>query len=100
MTELHLTVLCPPEIEEKLLDFLLLTPEVRMFISAPTAAHGLRLGDLSPAEQVLGRARMIKVEALLSDEHKDALLTVFRRTFARTGVRYWLLPVVESGEMA
>jgi hypothetical protein len=100
MTELHLTLLCPPDIEEKILDLLLLTPEVRVFTSAPTAAHGLGLSELNTTEQVLGRARMVQVEALLSEEHKDALLLVIRREFARTGVRYWLAPVVESGDIA
>ena len=41
MSELCLTLLCPPAIEEKLLDLLLLSPNATVFTSAPIAAHGL-----------------------------------------------------------
>ncbi len=56
MSDLCLTLLCPPEAEEKLLDRLLLSPEiVKVFTSTTTAAHGLSHENMDQAEQVLGR---------------------------------------------
>ena len=49
MSELCLTLLCLPAIEEKLLDFLLLS-EVQVFTSTPTAEHGLDQKNLDPME--------------------------------------------------
>ena len=57
MSELCLTLLCPPAIEEKLLDLLLMSPNIAtVFTSTPTAAHGLAHENLDQTEQVLGRA--------------------------------------------
>ena len=69
MVELCLTLLCPPALEEKLLDLLLLAPEAAVFTSAPTAAHGLAFGRLSATEQVLGRALATQIQVLLGGKH-------------------------------
>lgn len=100
MSELCLTLLCPPALEEKLLDLLLMSPEATVFTSAPVAAHGLTFGRLSAAEQVLGRAQAIQVQVLLAAAHKDALLAAMQAQFSGTGLRYWLVPVSEVGAIA
>lgn len=100
MSELCLTLLCPPAIEEKLLDLLLMSPNATVFTSTLTAAHGQVPGDLSPAEQVRGRALATEVKVILDAGDNGALLEDFRRQFAGTGLRYWVTPVVEAGEIA
>lgn len=100
MFELCLTLLCPTTLEEKLLDTLLMTPEIAVFTSTPTAAHGLATGQLTAAEQVLGRALVTQVQALLMPENREAVLTSIREQFAGTGLRYWITPVSEAGEIA
>lgn len=100
MSELCLTLLCPTTLEEKLLDALLMTPEIAVFTSTPTAAHGLATGRLSAAEQVLGRALVTQVQALLMLKDREAVLTFIREQFAGTGLRYWITPVIEAGEIA
>lgn len=97
MSELCLTLLCPPALEEKLLDLLLMSPEATVFTSAPIAAHGLAFGRLSASEQVLGRAKATQVQVLLALAHKDALLAAVQMQFSGTGLRYWLTPVAEEG---
>ncbi|MDP1682368.1 MAG: DUF3240 family protein [Burkholderiales bacterium] len=97
MSELCLTLLCPPALEEKLLDLLLMSPEAAVFTSAPVAAHGLAFGRLSASEQVLGRAKATQVQVLLALAHKDALLAAVQTQFSGTGLRYWLTPVSEAG---
>ncbi len=100
MSECCLTLLCPPGLEEKLLDLLLMSPEATVFTSTPTAAHGLAFGDLSPTEQVLGRALATQVQVLLADANKETVLAAIRQEFVGVGLRYWVTPVLEKGELA
>ncbi len=97
MSELCLTLLCPPALEEKLLDLLLMSPEATVFTSAPVAAHGLAFGRLSASEQVLGRAQATQIQVLLDQTKKDAVLAAVQTQFAGAGLRYWLTPVSEEG---
>lgn len=99
MSELCLTLLCPPAIEEKLLDLLLLSTTPMVFTSTPTAAHGLAHEYLDQTEQVLGRARATKVQVIFTAADKAALLEALHREFAGAGMRYWLTTVVETGEI-
>ena len=98
--KLCLTLLCPLAGEEALLDLLLLTPDLGGFTSLPVAAHGVGGEDFSQAEQVLGRALMTQVTVLLDAAAKPALVAAIRRRFAGAGLRYWLSPVLEQGEIA
>lgn len=100
MSELCLTLLCPPMLEEQLLDMLLMSPETVVFTSTPTAAHGAAAGNLSAAEQVLGRAVATQVQVLIAAKDREAMLDTIRQQFAGTGMRYWLAPILEQGEFA
>lgn len=100
MAEFCLTLVCAAELEERVLDALLLTPELTIFTSVPAAVHGLAQHRLDEAEQVLGRAHAVQVQALVPQERSDALLAGIRREFAGARVRYWLTPVIESGVLS
>ena len=100
MHELCLTLLCPPEIEERLFDLLLMSPTATVFTSAAVAAHGLTAGTLSQSEQVLGRARATQIQVVLVAADKAVLLERIRTQFAGAGLRYWLTAIDEAGEIA
>jgi len=100
MSDLCLTLLCPPAVEEKLLDLLLLSPHVSVFTSAPTSAHGLAVNGLSQTEQVLGRSFATQVQVIIGSAEKDVLLAAIQAQFAGAGVRYWITPVTEAGDFA
>lgn len=100
MSNLCLTLVCPPAIEEKLLDFLLLSPHVSFFTSTATAAHGMAHDNLDQSELVLGRARTTEIQVILAAADKAALLEAIRQQFAGAGLRYWLTAVAEAGEIA
>ncbi len=100
MSELCLILLCPPALEEQLLDLLLMLSEATVFTSAPVAAHGLAFGRLNASEQVLGRALATQVQVLLAMADKAAVLQAVQAQFAGTGLRYWLTPVAEAGAIA
>ena len=99
MSQLCLSILCPPAVEEKLLDLLLLLPAAAVFTSAPTAAHGLAFGELNQTEQVLGRAFATQVQVIIPVADKPALLGSIQAQFEGAGLRYWITPVVEEGEI-
>jgi hypothetical protein len=100
MSELCLTLICPPAVEEKLLDLLLLSPEVTFFTSTATAAHGMAHDNLDQTEQVLGRARATGIQAIVAASDKAALLEAIRQQFSGAGLRYWVTTVAEAGEIA
>jgi len=100
MPELCLTLLCPPALEEKLLDLLLMLPNTTVFTSTPTAAHGLAHEYLDQTEQVLGRARATEVQVVFAAADKAALIESLRQQFSGAGLRYWMTTVVETGEIA
>ncbi|MHB8938626.1 MAG: DUF3240 family protein [Thiobacillus sp.] len=100
MSELCLTLICPPAVEEKLLDLLLLSPNVTFFTSTATAAHGMAHEDLDQTEQVLGRARATKIQVIFAAADKAALLDAIRQQFSGAGLRYWVTTVAETGEIA
>ena len=100
MSEVCLTILCPPAVEEKLLDLLLLSPNTAVFTSTPTAAHGQALGSLDQTEQVLGHAVATQVQLVIPDADRQPLLENLRAKFAGAGLRYWIAPLSEAGEIA
>lgn len=100
MADVCLTLLCPPTVDEKLLDLLLMSPNTSIFTSASMAAHGLPLRDFNQTEKVLGRAFATQVQVIVRDADKAAVLEQIRQQFTGTGLRYWVTPVVEAGEIA
>jgi hypothetical protein len=98
MPDLCLTLLCPPALEERVLDALLMMSEVAVFASSAAAAHGLSHARLSATEQVLGLAVMTQVQVLLSDAQRPKILADLKQQFAGTGLHYWMTPIIEAGE--
>ena len=49
---------------------------------------------------MLGRAFATQVQVVIPDADRQALLTNLHQQFAGTGLRYWITPVVEAGEIA
>lgn len=100
MSELCLTLICPPAVEEKMLDLLLLSPNVTFFTSTATAAHGMPHEDMDQTELVLGRARATKIQVIFAAPSKAVLLEAIRQQFSGAGLRYWVTTVAETGEIA
>ena len=99
MSEVCLTLLSSPEVEEKLLDQLLMCMASAVFTSQPAASHGGHLATLDPREQVLGRGDAVLIQVLLEPEAAQDLLATLRGQLPGASVRYWLTPVLEQGEL-
>lgn len=99
MTRYCFVLIVPPELEEKLLDELLTRFPSQVFVSTPTFGHGMRASELDPAEQVLGRSRAVQVQILVSREDSSRLRRMLMESFSNAGVHFWILPVVDEGDI-
>lgn len=100
MADYCLSLICPPTVEEKLLDVLLANAGSEVFTSTPTYSHGTAQGRLTATEQVMGRSRAVQVNVLLTEEELSRLRELLQREFAGTGVRYWAAPLAFEGEFS
>lgn len=96
MTRTCLTLVCPPAVEEKLLDTLLELVGHDSFATLRADFHGGH-GVLDIEEQVRGRSSVLQVQVLLDEAEAEALLAHLRRRFTGTGLRYWTSPVLNEG---
>lgn len=100
MSELNLlTLICPPELDERLLDRLLVAYPAELFTSRPVACHGGAHHTFDPAEQVLGRRQAVQVQILLPTADVSRLLADLRDEFTGVGLRYWMHPLAAAGEL-
>jgi hypothetical protein len=100
MADYCLSLVCPPTVQEKLLDTLLAHAGREVFTSTPTHSHGTAQGRLTATEQVMGRSQAIQVSVLLSTDELTRLRHLLGREFAGTGLRWWATPVAFDGEFA
>lgn len=100
MADYCLTLICPPEVEEKLLDTLLTQVGDEVFTSTPTFSHGTAPGRLSPTEQVMGRSRAVQVNVLLERDELAGLHVRLQAEFAGAGLRYWAVALHAEGAYA
>lgn len=100
MADYCLSLICPPTVEEKLLDVLLANAGSEVFTSTPTYSHGTAQGRLTATEQVMGRSRAVQVNVLLTEEELARLRELLQQEFAGTGVRYWASPLAFDGEFS
>ena len=100
MTKFCLTLICPREIEEKLLDTLLTEIDDEVFTSTPTFSHGTAQGRLSSVEKVMGRSRSVQVQIVTTDAELASLIELLTPRFKGTGLRYWATALSVEGEVA
>ena len=99
MAKFCLTLICAPEIEEKLLDMLLVEVDDAAFTSAPTFSHGATPHQLSNAEQVMGRSRAMQIEIIVGEDELNRLTELMRQSFKGTGLRYWSTVLHAEGDV-
>lgn len=100
MSRYYLNLICPPVVEEKMLDMLLDSDDYAIFTSVPVHSHGTAHGRLSTLEQVMGRSRSTHIQILLGEDAMARLLEHIKKEFTGTGIRYWATPVACEGEIA
>lgn len=95
--EYLVTLNVPPSIEEAVVDCLLTLESAHGFSSFPVSSHDHRNEGLSLAEQVTGRQRKIRFQMYVPEDGLAGLLEQLRAEFSGSGIKYWVLPVIENG---
>jgi len=97
MTDYCVNLLCPLAVEEQVIDTLLAIGETGVFASASACSHGFAPGELSTGEQVSGRSRATLVQVLVPKRRVASLIVQLQGDLARSGVRFWITPVIQQG---
>jgi hypothetical protein len=95
--EYLVTLNVSPSLEEAVVDCLLTLESEHGFSSFPVSSHDHRNEGLSLAEQVTGRQRKIRFQMYVPEQRLASLLAQLRSEFSGSGIRYWVMPVVENG---
>lgn len=95
-----LTLVIPPALEDALVDFLLARSEtVGHFTSGPVDAHGGDISYGSTAEQVRGRARRLRLQALMVNADVHRLLDELRTQLPGADIYFWTAPLLQAGRL-
>ncbi|MGZ5053772.1 MAG: DUF3240 family protein [Methylobacter sp.] len=95
--EYLVTLGVPLALEEAVVDCLLTLESEHGFSSFPVNSHDHRNEGLSLAEQVSGRQKKVRFQMYVPEQGLAQLLDQLRAEFSGSGIRYWVLPVVENG---
>lgn len=99
MSKICLTLICPPDLEERLLDWLLLRPDLEVFTSQAAFVHGLPHSAMNSSEKVMGRVAAPLIQAIFPAACQAQLIVDLREEFAGIRLRYWLMPVIQIEEI-
>ncbi|MGZ4969401.1 MAG: DUF3240 family protein [Methylobacter sp.] len=95
--EYLVTLNVPSALEEAIVDCLLTLESEHGFSSFPVSSHDHKNEGLSLAEQVTGRQKKIRFQMYVPEHGLAVLLEQLRNEFSGSGIKYWVLPVVENG---
>ncbi len=96
-----LTLSCPAELEEELIDLLREHPEwVSGFTSLAAEGFGSGTRLHSAMEQVRGRSRRRLLQVVLAGANVPQLLAVLRAALPSDEVAWWTVPVTGFGRFA
>lgn len=99
MSRVMLELIVVPELEFRLVEYLLATKEGRGFHSFPIQGHGESAECLNAEELVAGKKRNVIFRLSMEQPDAEALVKMLGKTFPGSGIRYFLLPVLGSGEL-
>ncbi len=95
--EYLVTLNVPLSLEEAVVDCLLMQESEHGFSSFPVNSHDHKNEGLSLAEQVSGRQEKIRFQMYVPEDALAGLLEQLRAEFSGSGIKYWVLPVIENG---
>ncbi len=92
------TIIAPPAMEEELIDWLLMRPDISGFITQ--SAHGHGSGhQMALAEQVTGRRQQITFMVQIKKQLAETILADLKQCFSGSGLHYWLVPLLDNGSI-
>ncbi|MGC9456569.1 MAG: DUF3240 family protein [Halothiobacillaceae bacterium] len=97
MSQVLLTLIARPDVEDVVVDWLLDRDDLSGFTSVAARGHSRAHGRFSLAEQVTGHQRSVVFHVQIESTLADPLLAAMRSELCGLGLRYWLVPLLESG---
>lgn len=97
MRKVCLTLICPPSLEEHVVDFLLERVAQPLFTTGAVRDFGGAHGTLSSEEQVLGSRRAVAIEIQIAHDEFTALRESLVSQFAGSALRFWATALLEQG---
>jgi len=97
--EYLVTINVPPLLEDSVVDCLLAIDAADGFSSLVVRAHGSEHKMLSLAEQVDGRKKQIRFQMYVPEQQLSILIDQLKSDFSGAGIHYWVMPVLESGQI-
>jgi hypothetical protein len=88
-----------PELQERVVDWLLARSDVATFTSSAVSAYGADSHGFSVAEQVSGRQRRVEVAIELPADAVEGWLRDLATAFVAVDVAYRVTPVLLSGRL-
>ena len=88
-----------PELEGAVVDWLLERVGRTGFTSFPVSGHSTSHEHLTVAEQVSGRQHRLQFQVQIGADVLEKFLNDASDTLGGTGIRYWVLPVTQSGHL-
>ncbi|MFI9651886.1 DUF3240 family protein [Guyparkeria sp. GHLCS8-2] len=100
MNDVLLTLIARPDAEEIVIDWLLGRDELSGFTGEAAWGHSREHGRFNLVEQVTGRQRRSIFHLKLEQDAAAPLLEAMRDELAGLGLRYWIVPLLDSGAIA
>jgi hypothetical protein len=94
-----LNLIVAPSIEPAVTEWLLEREDVPGFSSLPIAGHGSSEQSMTLAEQVTGRSKRVLFLIQLGQADAERLLAELGRSFAGSGLHFWMTPVLRAGHL-
>jgi peptidase E len=98
-TDILLSVVISPEVEDAIVDWLLQQEQISGFTSLQVSGHGASPHSMSVSEQVAGRRRQVMFQTHLSEVDAVAVIKGLEENFSGSGMHYWSTPVLTSGHL-
>lgn len=89
----------PPALEDAVVDWLLSRVGGTGFTSVSASGHSTSHDDLSVAEQVSGRQQRQQFQIQIQADVVAGFLSDARDTLGGADIRYWVLPVIQTGRL-
>ena len=100
MTQVLLSLTCPPSLERTITDWLLEQEDLTGFTSMHANGHGSDPESLNLIEQVQGSKKQIMFQIHMTSERAKKVITDLKQDLKDANIHYWLIPVLESGNLS
>jgi hypothetical protein len=94
-----LVLLAPANRRDGLVDALMESEHVSGFTLTPALGYSREHGHFDLNEQVAGYRDYSRFEVLLDGEQQERVLQTLERACGNEQLRYWLMPVPETGHL-